>query len=106
MADAWGEKVLKTVREREWKEGKTFGIWVVQKYKDGRSYGVTVRAGMARPDKVTGEKVLPKDGLSLEDFEAIGGIYKTEILPLLQIPKGSPVEMPPAQEPDQEAPPW
>ena len=62
---AYREVILKTLREKEWREGKGFGVWIVQTIKDDKSFKIQVRAGMYRPDKVSGEKVLPKDGLDV-----------------------------------------
>ncbi len=107
--DVWSEVVLKTIREHPWKDDKGFGLWVVQKVKNGKSVGVSVRAGMYKPNRVTGQKELPKDGLEEADFKLLGPIYLAEVLPLLQIPKGTAVDprapdAPP--EPDIETPPW
>lgn len=107
-ANPYREVVLKTLREREWKDGKGFGVWVVQTIKDDKSFRVQVRAGMYRPDKVTGEKVLPKDGIDEGDFKTIHADWK-EVEALLQIPKGTAVPPPGselAQAPDAELPPW
>lgn len=103
-AAVWTEVVIKTIKERPWKDGKGFGMWVVQKFKDGKSVSVSVRAGMYAPNKVTGEKTLPKEGLELEHFEALRPIYTAEILPLLQIPKGTAFVPPPAEEPIEDVP--
>lgn len=102
----WTEVVLKTIKERPWKDGKGFGIWVVQKFKEGKSVSVSVRAGMYSPNKVTGEKTLPKEGLELEHFDALSPIYLKEIKPLLEIKKGTPFEEAPAGPPEPEQPPW
>ncbi len=91
MDSRWTEKILLTVREKDWKDGKGFGIWVVQKVCDGKSVEVTVRAGMYRTDAVTGEKKLPREGLTLKDFEALRPIFKEKIEPLLKIARGTPV---------------
>lgn len=100
----WKEVVLMTLREREWKDGKGFGLWVVQKIKDGKSYEVAVRGGMYRPDKVTGEKVLPKEGLTEADFKLLSPIYLSQVLPLLQIPKGTTVSEDATDEPIEKMP--
>lgn len=109
---AYREIILKTIREKEWKEGKGFGVWVVQTVKDDKSFKVQVRAGMYRPNKVTGEKELPKDGLDAGDFKSVGAAWK-EIESLLQIAKGTPVapagsELDPAEPtpPEPDLPPW
>ena len=107
---AYREVILKTLREREWREGKGFGVWVVQTIKDDKSFRVQVRAGMYRPDKVTGEKILPKDGLDEGDFKTTHADWK-EVEALLQIPKGTAVpppgsELDAAAGPEPELPPW
>ncbi|MBS3927735.1 MAG: hypothetical protein KGZ65_04000 [Sphingomonadales bacterium] len=102
------EIILKTIREKEWKDGKGFGVWVVQTVKDDKSFKIQVRAGMYRPDKVTGEKVLPKDGLDEGDFKTVHAAWK-EVEPLLQIPKGTAVDprtTDDTPEPEAELPPW
>ncbi len=97
MADeakpAYREIILKTVREKEWKDGKGFGVWVVQTVKDDKSFKIQVRAGMYRPNKLTGEKELPKDGLDLSDFNTVhvAATWK-EVEALLNIPKGTAVD--------------
>lgn len=109
---AYREIILKTIREKEWKDSKGFGVWVVQTVKDDKSFKVQVRAGMYRPNKVTGAKELPKDGLDVGDFKSLVAAWK-EIEPLLQIPKGT-VVAPAGSELDQaeqtpaepELPPW
>lgn len=100
----WTEVILKTIKERPWKDGKGFGLWVVQKFKDGKSVSVSVRGGMYSPNKVTGEKTLPKEGLELEHFDELRLIYNAEVLPLLQIKKGTPYTPPAAEEPIEDVP--
>ena len=107
MADIWREIVLKTIKEKEWKDGKGFGIWIVQKIKNDTSVSVTVRAGMYYTEKVTGEKRLPKDGLNGYDFEELNKVWK-EIQPLLDHqhpPLVIPVEPPSPEPPKEPAPP-
>jgi hypothetical protein len=89
MAGEWKEKILLTIREKPWKDGKGFGMWVVQKVCDGKSNGVEVRAGMYRMDPVTGEKKLPRDGLNLQDFEQLRPLFKEQVETLLKIPRGT-----------------
>lgn len=97
------EIVLKTLRERPWKDDKGFGCWIVQTVKDGKSFKVQVRAGMYRPDKVNGGKVLPKDGLEIGDLKTLKANWK-EVEALLNFPKGTPVDprTPDADKPDDE----
>lgn len=105
----YSDIILKTIREKEWREGKGFGVWVVQTVKDGKSHKVQVRAGMYKPNKVTGEKELPKDGLDLADFNAVhvAATWK-EVEALLQIPKGTAVDPRTTDDtpPEPETPPW
>lgn len=84
------EIILKTLREKEWRDGKGFGCWIVQTVKDDKSFKIQVRAGMYRPNRLTGEKELPKDGLDVGDFKTVHAAWK-EIETLLQIPKGTTV---------------
>ena len=100
-AAVWTEVVLLTLKERPWKDGKGFGMWVVQKFKDGKSVSVSVRAGMYAPNKTTGEKTLPKEGLELEHFDTLRPIYLAQIEPLLKRPKGSAMEINGLPEPEQ-----
>lgn len=110
---AYREVVLKTLREKEWRDGKGFGVWVVQTVKDDKSFKVQVRAGMYRPNKVTGEKELPKDGFEIGDFDVVhvAAVWK-EVEELLKIPKGTAVPPPgselaqAAAETEPELPPW
>ncbi|MES2155426.1 MAG: hypothetical protein V4510_09860 [bacterium] len=114
-APEYREIVLKTLREKEWRDGKGFGVWVVQTVKDGKSFKVQVRAGMYKPNRVTGEKELPKDGLDEGDFKLIhvAETWKA-IEELLRIQKGTAVapagsELDPAEKaapPEPETPPW
>ena len=74
MAGVWREVLLLTIREFESKkkDGSGFGMWVIQKIHDDKSFNVTVRAGRYYIDKVTGEKKVPRDGgLSDWDFIAL-----------------------------------
>lgn len=108
MPGEWRERVLLTLREKEWRDGKGFGLWVVQKIKDNASFSVDVRAGMYRPDKVTGAKILPQYGLNLADLQTLKARW-TEVLPLLQIGKGSPVPLEEMETPKEDGPeemPW
>lgn len=115
--DEWRDLVLKTIRETpsRTKEGAGFGLWIIQRVRNGRSFSVTVRSGGFYTDAVTGERRYPKDGLNAYDFKALRAIFKTEIEPLLDIPKDSVVNLPgpgTAEEAEQkqqapaEAPPW
>ena len=88
---AYREIVLKTMREKPWQEGKGFGLWIVQTVKNGKSERIKVIAGMYKPNKVTGEKTLPKDGLEASDLKTLAEHWNT-IKPLLEIPKGTVVE--------------
>jgi hypothetical protein len=103
MPDIWREVVLKTIKEKAWKEGKFFGIWVIQKVRNDTSVSVTVRAGMAYTDKVTGEKRYPKDGFTDWDLEALrkkneaGVPIIDEIMPLLD--RKNPPPVAPVEEP-------
>jgi hypothetical protein len=91
MAGNWSEKILLTIREKPWRDGKGFGMWVVQKICDGKSNGVEVRAGMYRMDPVTGEKKLPREGLNLQDFDQLRPLFKEQVEPLLKIARGTAV---------------
>lgn len=73
MASVWKDVVLLTIRETasKSKEGSGFGMWVIQKLRDGAHYNVTVRAGSFYKHQVTGETVYPKDGMTDWDFEAL-----------------------------------
>lgn len=100
--------VLKTIREKEWKDGKGFGCWIVQTVKDEKSWKVQVRAGMYKPNKVTGEKSLPLDGLELGDLTSLTLEWE-EIKALLSIPKGTAVDPRTTDnvpEPETERMPW
>src|SRR5580704_6728631 len=103
----WTEKILKTIKERPWKDGKGFGLWVVQKIKDGKSHSVTVRAGMYKTSPINpDEKILPKEGLEEADFTTLRAIYKDEVLPLLQIAKGTAIDPRDGAPPEPEQMPW
>ncbi len=109
MSDIWREIVLKTLREKEWKDGKGFGLWIVQKAKNDTSVSVTVRAGMYYTDKVTGEKRYPKDGLTDWDLSALKDKWN-EVKPLLDRKNPPPVpplesetQAPPAQAPSDDS---
>ena len=73
MAGVWREVLLLTIREVESKknDGSGFGMWVIQKILNDKSFNVTIRAGRYYTDKVNGEKRYPKDGLSDWDFMAL-----------------------------------
>lgn len=71
MPSVYKDVVLLTIKEREWKDGKGFGVWIIQKLVDGKHKDVTLRAGMYSPNKVTGERQYPKDGLTDWDLEAL-----------------------------------
>ena len=120
----WRNVILLTIREspskKEGKEGEGYGLWVVARVKpDNTLFGVTVRSGRYYPNKVTGEREIPKDGLGFFDFKALKDKSKTpgfeyvwdEIEKLLD-PKRPPVlpnpgaPPPPAPEPEAETPPW
>lgn len=96
MNDEWRDLVLKTLRETpsRTKDGAGFGMWVIQRVRNNASFSVTVRSGGYYTDKVTGERRYPKEGLSLYDFNALRSIFKTEIEPLLNIPKEAVVNLP------------
>ncbi len=112
MADTWRDIVLKTIRETpsRTKQGAGFGLWIVQRVKNDKSFSVTVRSGSFYTDAVSGEKRLPKDGLNLYDFKALGPIYKADVEPLLNIPRDTPVdprtEDDKPDQPEPEACPW
>lgn len=110
MADVWRDIVLKTLRETpsRTKAGAGYGLWVVQRVKNEKSYSVTVRSGSFYTDAVTAEKRYPKDGLNLYDFKALSATYKAEIEPLLNIPKDTPIDphTEDAAPPEAEMPPW
>jgi len=102
------EIIRKTIRERPWKDGKGFGAWVVETFKDDKSFKVQVRAGMYKPNKITGEKSLPMDGLDDSDFKAVHDAWK-EVDALLKTPKGTPYVdpiAPDAEPPEPETPDW
>lgn len=90
---AYREIVLKVIKERPWKDGKGFGCWVIQTVCDNKSVRVQVRSGMYYPNKVTGEKQYPKEGLEISDFRSLKETYKAEIEPMLNIPKGTAVSI-------------
>lgn len=73
MASVWKDVVIYQVRETQskTKAGSGFGMWVVQKIRDGKHYDVTLRAGNFYTNAVNGEKEYPKGGLTDWDFEAL-----------------------------------
>lgn len=101
MADIWTDRLLLTLKEtpHKTKPGCGYGLFVVQKLRNGQSFNVQVRSGYfsTSPD---GEKKLPKDGLGLYDFNTIGPIFKDQIKPLLENPPAVP--LPGAEEPVKE----
>jgi hypothetical protein len=120
----WRNVILKTIREspskKEGKVGEGYGLWVVARIKpDNTLFSVTVRSGRYYPNKVTGEKEIPKDGLGFYDFMALNDKSKTpgaefvwdEVKPMLD-PKTPPVipapnaPEPAAAEPPIEEMPW
>lgn len=111
MADVYRDILLKTLKETpsKTKPGAGYGMWVIQRVKNDASFKVTVRSGGFYTDAVTGDKRYPKDGLDLFDFNTLSPIFKTEIKPLLEIPKGTVVaaaDAPPLAEPEPEQMPW
>lgn len=89
---AWREIVLEVISERPWKEGKGFGIWIIQSVNADKSVRVQVRAGMYKPNKVTGEKNYPKDGFDISDLKTLKAKWKPEYDVLMNISKGTPVD--------------
>lgn len=72
MAD-WRNVVLLTLREtpskKEGKKDEGYGTWIVARVKpDNTLFNVTYRSGRYYPNKLTGEKELPKDGIGYYDF--------------------------------------
>lgn len=119
MADnGWRDVVLMTIRENaSKKEGKAdegYGLWVVARVKpDNTLFNVTVRSGRYYPNKVTGSKELPKDGLGHYDFLALRDKAAWDQVERLLDPKRPPVIPDPGAEPaasppppEPEMPPW
>lgn len=128
MASVWKDVVILTIKQTpsRSKEGSGFGVWVIQKLRDGAHYNVTVRAGSYYKHQVTGEPVYPKDGLTDWDFEAMnkqtgniipdgkGGTRPEFIWDVVKklidrknpppVPTDEPASAPPTTEP--EMPPW
>ena len=73
----WKDIVLETIKETPSRDkaGAGFGMWLLQKTKDGKSVSVKVVAGSFYTHQVTGEKVYPKDGLGYRDFDSLRSIY-------------------------------
>lgn len=118
MADGgWRDVVLLVLREWEKKPGEGYGLWVVARVKpDNTLFGVTLRSGRYFPSKLTGEKELPREGLSFYDLMELkkaGATAATkweEVVKLLD-PKHPPVlpapDAPaPAAPPEPEKMPW
>ena len=112
MADEWRDVVLRTIRETASKnrEGSGFGLWIVMKLKNDAFYNVTVRSGSYYTDKVTGEKRIPREGLTDYDFAALKKVWATDVLPLIDHnnppPVPGPADEPPKEEEDPEKVPW
>lgn len=73
MASVWKDIAILTIRETpsKTKAGSGFGMWVIQKLRDGKHYDTTLRAGNFYTNAVTGDKEYPKGGLTDWDFEAL-----------------------------------
>lgn len=102
MADQWRDVILETIRETQskTKAGAGFGLWLVMKVKNEACYNVTVRAGSFYTDQVSGEKRLPKDGLTDWDFAALKKVWEEKkIAKLLDRKSPPPVPHPDAPPP-------
>jgi len=129
MASVWRDVVILTIRETpsKSKAGSGFGMWVIQKLRDGAHYNVTLRAGNYFTNQVSGEKQYPKDGMTDWDFEALKKsvpglpekapgkptLYWDIVMPLLDRKNPPPVPEPesqpdpePAGPPEPERMPW
>lgn len=106
MDDEYRDIVLKVYREtpHKTKPGCGFGLWLIQKVKNGVSFNVQVRAGWYSTDAVTGLKKYPKDGLGKYDFKAISAVYKSEVEPTFNNPPpvADPLTPPPPAPPEEE----
>ena len=73
MASVWRDIVLLTIKETpsKNKEGSGFGVWIIQKLRDGAHYNVTLRAGSFYMNQATGEREYPKGGLTDWDLNEL-----------------------------------
>ncbi len=119
----WRDVILETIREKAsekaGKEGTGYGLWIVARVRpDNTIHNVTVRSGQYYPNKLTGDKTLPKEGLGYYDFMEIKKLWKAgpetvwELMVKMLDPKHPPVlpapnaEPPAAPEPEIERMPW
>ncbi len=116
MEGEWRDVILVTIREnpskRSDKPDEGYGTWIVARVKpDNKLFGVTFRSGRYYPNKVTGEKTLPKDGIGFYDFMELkkpwkGGPETTwEMVVKMLDPKHPPVLPHPSEQAKTPAPP-
>jgi hypothetical protein len=100
MADTWRDAILLTLREMpsKNKEGSGWGLWVVMKVRNDTCYNVSVRAGSYYTDKVTGERRIPRDGLTSYDFAKLKEEW-AKVKPLLDRDNPPPVPAPEGEQP-------